>query len=114
VLYAGVMIDRGGAPWLLEYNCRFGDPETQPIMARMRGDLGAVLLGCARGELPAGALAWDPRACVCVVVAAAVIPTRSAPAIRSGWHRAGRRRVPCRHRARRAGPARHRGGRVLA
>ena len=36
VLYAGVMVDAPGAPWLLEYNCRFGDPETQPIMARMR------------------------------------------------------------------------------
>jgi phosphoribosylamine--glycine ligase len=76
VLYAGVMIDRAGKPWLLEYNCRFGDPETQPIMARMRGDLGAVLLGCARGELPASELAWDPRACVCVVVAAAGYPEK--------------------------------------
>ncbi|MBZ0233700.1 MAG: phosphoribosylamine--glycine ligase, partial [Deltaproteobacteria bacterium] len=45
VLYAGLMIDATGAPWLLEYNCRFGDPETQPVMARLRGDLGAVLHG---------------------------------------------------------------------
>nr|HEX4317909.1 phosphoribosylamine--glycine ligase [Kofleriaceae bacterium] len=74
VLYAGVMVDRSGAPWLLEYNCRFGDPETQPIMARLRGDLGAVLFGAARGDLPVGALAWDPRAAVCVVVAAAGYP----------------------------------------
>jgi phosphoribosylamine--glycine ligase len=74
VLYAGVIVDDGGAPWLLEYNCRFGDPETQPIMARLRGDLGVVLLGAARGELPVGALAWDPRAAVCVVVAAAGYP----------------------------------------
>ena len=70
VLYAGVMVDAQGFPWLLEYNCRFGDPETQVIMARMRGDLGAVLLGCARGALPLGELAWDPRFAVCVVVAA--------------------------------------------
>ncbi|HRC58444.1 MAG TPA: phosphoribosylamine--glycine ligase [Kofleriaceae bacterium] len=74
VLYAGVMVDPAGQPWLLEYNCRFGDPETQPIMARLRGDLGAVLAGAARGAMPAGALSWDPRAAVCVVVAAAGYP----------------------------------------
>ncbi len=74
VLYAGVMVDPAGAPYLLEYNCRFGDPETQPIMARMRGDLGEVLLGAARGEMPVGALAWDARHAVCVVVASAGYP----------------------------------------
>lgn len=74
VLYAGVMVDPAGQPWLLEYNCRFGDPETQPVMARLRGDLGAVLAGAARGAMPAGALSWDPRAAVCVVVAAAGYP----------------------------------------
>ena len=74
VLYAGVMVDAAGTPWLLEYNCRFGDPETQPIMARLRGDLGAVLLGAAKGEMPTGALAWDARVSVCVVVAAAGYP----------------------------------------
>jgi phosphoribosylamine---glycine ligase len=74
VLYAGVMVDPAGAPYLLEYNCRFGDPETQPIMARVRGDLGAVLLGVARGDLPVGSLAWDARVAVCVVVAAAGYP----------------------------------------
>jgi len=74
VLYAGVMVDAAGAPYLLEYNCRFGDPETQPIMARMVGDLGAVLLGAARGELQIGSLAWDARVAVCVVVAAAGYP----------------------------------------
>ncbi|MEO8699248.1 MAG: phosphoribosylamine--glycine ligase [Kofleriaceae bacterium] len=74
VLYAGVMVDPAGAPYLLEYNCRFGDPETQPIMARLRGDLGEVLLGAARGEMPVGSLAWDARVAVCVVVAAAGYP----------------------------------------
>jgi phosphoribosylamine--glycine ligase len=74
VLYAGVMVDPAGAPYLLEYNCRFGDPETQPIMARARGDLGAVLLGVARGDLPVGSLAWDARVAVCVVIAAAGYP----------------------------------------
>jgi phosphoribosylamine--glycine ligase len=75
VLYAGVMVDRAGAPWLLEYNVRFGDPETQPIMARMVGDLGKVLAGAARGEMPVGVLAWDARVAVCVVVAAAGYPS---------------------------------------
>jgi phosphoribosylamine---glycine ligase len=80
VLFAGVMVEPSGAPYLLEYNCRFGDPEIQPITARMRGDLGAVLLGAARGEMPVGALAWDARIAVCVVVAAAGYPD----AVRSG------------------------------
>jgi phosphoribosylamine--glycine ligase len=74
VLYAGVMVDPAGAPYLLEYNVRFGDPETQPIMARMKGDFGAMLYGAARGEMPIGALAWDARVAVCVVVAAAGYP----------------------------------------
>ena len=80
VLYAGVMVEPNGTPYLLEYNCRFGDPETQPIMARLRGNLGAVLLGAARGEMPVGALAWDARVAVCVVVAAAGYPD----AVRTG------------------------------
>ncbi len=74
VLFAGLMIDRAGVPWLLEYNCRFGDPETQPVMARLTGDLGAVLAGAARGELPVGELGWDRRVAVCVVLAAAGYP----------------------------------------
>jgi len=74
VLYAGVMVDAQGMPWLLEYNCRFGDPETQPIMARTIGDLGSVLASAARGELQHGLLAWDARVAVCVVVAAAGYP----------------------------------------
>jgi phosphoribosylamine---glycine ligase len=74
VLYAGLMIDAEGSPWLLEYNCRFGDPETQPVMARFRGDLGAWLAGVALGGMPQGAPDWDPRTAVCVVVAAAGYP----------------------------------------
>lgn len=77
VLYAGLMIDEAGAPWLLEYNCRFGDPETQPVMARLEGELGAVLAGAARGEMPQGALRWNPRAAVCVVVAAPGYPEKA-------------------------------------
>lgn len=74
VLFAGIMVDAAGAPYLLEYNCRFGDPEIQPIVARMVGDLGAVLAGAAHGDLPLGKLAWDARVAVCVVVAAAGYP----------------------------------------
>jgi phosphoribosylamine---glycine ligase len=74
VLYAGVMVDEAGAPLLLEYNCRFGDPETQPVMARWQGDLGEVLAGAAAGRLPQRSPSWDARTAVCVVVAAAGYP----------------------------------------
>ncbi len=76
VLYAGLMIDEDEGVWLLEYNCRFGDPETQPVMMRMQGALGEVLLGAARGAMPEGALSWDARTAVCVVVAAAGYPEK--------------------------------------
>jgi len=74
VLYAGLMVAADGTPWLLEYNCRFGDPETQPVMARFRGDLGEWLAGAAAGRLPGGSVPWDPRTAVCVVMAAAGYP----------------------------------------
>jgi phosphoribosylamine---glycine ligase len=74
VLYAGLMVDEAGVPWLLEYNCRFGDPETQPVMARLRGDLAAWLAGAAAGALPDGHIAWEDRTAVCVVVAASGYP----------------------------------------
>ena len=48
VLFAGLMIDAEGQPWMLEYNCRFGDPETQPVLARWRGDLAKRLMADAR------------------------------------------------------------------
>src|SRR6266545_1007540 len=64
VLYAGLIVDESGAPWILEYNCRFGDPETQPVMARIEADVGAWLHGAARGELPAGRPAVSARAAV--------------------------------------------------
>jgi len=77
VLYAGIMVAGDGTPWILEYNCRFGDPETQPVMARFKGDLGEWLLGAARGELPAGDLQWDSRTAVCVVLASRGYPESS-------------------------------------
>jgi phosphoribosylamine--glycine ligase len=74
VLYAGLVVDESGAPWILEYNCRFGDPETQPVAARLDDDLGAWLRGAARGKLPDGDPSVSPRAAVCVVLAAAGYP----------------------------------------
>jgi phosphoribosylamine--glycine ligase len=74
VLYAGLMITEAG-PRVLEFNCRFGDPETQGIMRRMQSDLVPYLLATARGELEKEApLAWEPRVCVGVVGAAAGYP----------------------------------------
>jgi phosphoribosylamine---glycine ligase len=70
VLYAGLLVDESGAPWILEYNCRFGDPETQPVMARLDADLGEWLLGAARGQLPDGSPPVTQRAAVCVILAA--------------------------------------------
>jgi phosphoribosylamine--glycine ligase len=74
VLYAGLMIDADGVPWMLEYNCRFGDPETQPVMCRWSGDPGAWLAGAANGALPDGSIEWDPRTAVCVVMASQGYP----------------------------------------
>ncbi|GAA0572419.1 phosphoribosylamine--glycine ligase [Halomonas salifodinae] len=73
-LYAGLMIDAAGNPKVIEYNCRFGDPETQPIMLRLRSDLAELCLAGARGELAGKACDWDPRAAVGVVLAAEGYP----------------------------------------
>ncbi len=74
VLYAGLLVDDAGAPWILEYNCRFGDPETQPVMARLEADLGQWLLGAASGRMPDGEPAVSARAAVCVVLASRGYP----------------------------------------
>ncbi|MBK6847087.1 MAG: phosphoribosylamine--glycine ligase [Proteobacteria bacterium] len=73
VLYAGLMIV-AGEPYVLEFNCRFGDPETQPLMLRCSADLLPYLYGAARGELPRQPLQWDDRAALCVVLTAAGYP----------------------------------------
>ena len=73
-LYAGLMIDEHGAPRVLEFNCRFGDPETQPILFRLRSDLVAVCLEGCGGALDAVELDWDPRAAVGIVMAAGGYP----------------------------------------
>jgi len=74
VLYIGLMIDESGAPKVIEFNVRFGDPETQPLMLRMDGDLVPLLDGAARGELDeTQVVAWGDAA-VCVVLASGGYP----------------------------------------
>jgi phosphoribosylamine--glycine ligase len=73
VLYAGLMITAGG-PRVLEFNVRFGDPETQPILMRLKSDLLDVLLAVCDGTLEKANLEWDPRPAVCVVMASGGYP----------------------------------------
>ncbi len=73
-LYAGLMIAADGTPKVIEYNCRFGDPETQPIMLRMRSDLVAHCLAALDGKLDHEETAWDERRAVGVVLAAGGYP----------------------------------------
>jgi len=73
-LYAGLMISDEGVPKVLEYNCRFGDPETQPIMQRLRSDLTELCLATAKNELQPTELNWDPRSALGVVLAAGGYP----------------------------------------
>lgn len=73
-LYAGLMIDSQGNPRTLEFNCRMGDPETQPIFMRMKSDLLEVLIHAADGTLDQIELQWDRRVALGVVVAAAGYP----------------------------------------
>jgi len=77
VLYAGLMITQHG-PKVLEFNCRFGDPETQPLMMRLKSDLLEVLLAVAEGRLDKVELAWDPRPALCVVAASGGYPGEHA------------------------------------
>ena len=75
VLYAGLMLtDRG--PMVLEFNCRFGDPETQSVLVRVEDDLYPWLLGVAGGKMPPGSLRIDARASVCVVMTSGGYPGR--------------------------------------
>jgi phosphoribosylamine---glycine ligase len=73
VLYAGIMVC-DGVPKVLEFNARFGDPETQPIMMRMKGDVVPVLEACMRGTLSQCRIEWDNRPSVCVVMASGGYP----------------------------------------
>ncbi|MDE1233630.1 phosphoribosylamine--glycine ligase [Vibrio aestuarianus] len=73
-LYAGLMIDAAGTPKVIEYNCRFGDPETQPIMMRMQSDLVELCLAAIDGKLDQMESKWDPRASIGIVLAAGGYP----------------------------------------
>jgi len=73
-LYAGVMISEDGAPYVLEFNCRCGDPETQPVMARLESDLTELCEAALDGRLDRVQALWDPRAALGVVLAAGDYP----------------------------------------
>jgi phosphoribosylamine---glycine ligase len=73
VLYAGMMLTEDG-PRLLEFNCRFGDPETEVIVPRLRSDLGELLLACVEGNLSDYRADWTPEACVTVMLASGGYP----------------------------------------
>ena len=73
-LYAGIMIAPDGTPNVLEFNCRFGDPETQPILSRLRSDLTMLCEAALDGQLAQVKADWDPRAALGVVLAAGGYP----------------------------------------
>ncbi len=77
-LYAGLMIAPDGTPRVLEFNCRFGDPETQPLLMRLRSDLPQLCLAAIAGTLDEARAEWDPRAAVGVVMAAGGYPDEYA------------------------------------
>jgi phosphoribosylamine--glycine ligase len=70
LLYGGLMLTPDRGPMVIEWNCRFGDPETQAVLPRLEDDLVPWLLGAAEGRLPEGALRWKPGLSLCVVLAA--------------------------------------------
>ena len=74
-LYAGVMIDAQGMPKVIEFNCRFGDPETQPIMMRLQSDLVTLCQAALSGDLANQTIQWDPRPSIGVVLAAEGYPS---------------------------------------
>jgi len=73
ILYVGLMI-KDGKPRVVEFNARFGDPEAQPLLIRMKEDIVPILQACARGELTQTSLEWHDKAAVCVVMASGGYP----------------------------------------
>jgi phosphoribosylamine---glycine ligase len=73
VLYAGLMIDNG-QPSVVEFNCRFGDPETQAVLARWDGDIIPAIEACIDGTLSKDLISWKPEPSVCVVMSAGGYP----------------------------------------
>ena len=119
-LYAGVMIDAAGNPKVLEFNCRLGDPETQPIMVRLKSDLVDLVEHGVNGTLDRAEAEWDRRAALGVVLAARGYPEspdagrrhrRSRP--RDAGNASRLQGLPRRHRARIGGKVVVSGGRVL-
>src|SRR5437773_8793825 len=80
VLYAGLMLTTNG-PKVLEFNCRFGDPETQPLMMRLQSDLLEVMLAVAEGRLDDVTLKWDERPALAVVAASRGYPGKYATGV---------------------------------
>lgn len=76
ILYTGLMLTEKG-PRVLEYNVRFGDPETQPIMVRMKSDIVALFQDCVNGKLDEATLEWHDEAAVCVIMASGGYPASS-------------------------------------
>lgn len=74
VIYAGLMIDADGNPWVVEFNCRFGDPEAQVVLPLVEGDFARALLDCANGNLAPDAVRSAAGAAVCVVMASGGYP----------------------------------------
>jgi phosphoribosylamine--glycine ligase len=77
-LYAGLMIMADGSPKVIEFNCRFGDPEAQPVMMRLRSDLVELCQQALTGQLAGVELAWDDRVALGVVMAAGGYPASYA------------------------------------
>jgi phosphoribosylamine--glycine ligase len=76
ILYAGLMLTPNG-PKVLEFNCRFGDPETQPLMMRLKSDLFEAMMAVAEGKLDKITLKWDPRPALCVVASSKGYPGKT-------------------------------------
>jgi phosphoribosylaminoimidazole carboxylase PurK protein len=115
-LYAGLMIAPDGSVDVLEFNCRMGDPETQPIMMRLKSDLVDLVEAAIHGRLKDTEAEWDRRVALGIVMAAAGYPDRRARATPSTACPPGRRRLPRlprRHRALRGKDVVTAGGRVL-
>ncbi|MBB4127693.1 phosphoribosylamine--glycine ligase [Xanthomonas translucens] len=109
-LYAGLMIDASGAPKVIEFNVRFGDPETQPVMLRLQSDLVELIEAAIDGRLHATQAQWDPRPSLGVVLAAAPYPETPV----TGEVISGLEQVPASAKVFHAGTALDAQGRVLS
>jgi len=110
LLYPGVMLTKSG-PKVIEFNARFGDPETQVYLPRLENDLVELLLASTEGTLDRMELKWSANACVCVVAASGGLSGRLSEGTGDPWPRrrgdaAQRKSLSCRHRPK-GGPDRH-------